>query len=76
MKKLVFRHEPIPDRYSSDTAEIVAKCAAGGYAISEIDAMCAWEAYSDSMCASWLMLHAFSDEVIVGAVVAACEVQS
>ena len=44
-------------RYPEDVKRIVLICAKHGYFLSPEEAEEAWEAYSDSRCASWLHLH-------------------
>lgn len=64
MKKLKFKdphnnhHE-----YSNDIDRIVKIFADRGYDISHTDAVRAWEAFSDAMCAGWLYLDE-NDEVV------------
>lgn len=57
MKKLKFR-EPYNHHYeySGDIDRIVKIFADRGYEISSSDAVCAWEAYSENMCAGWMSL--------------------
>ncbi len=42
--------------YTKDISRIVEIFAQRGYEISHSDALRAWEEYSDSMCAGWLIL--------------------
>ncbi len=42
--------------YTNDIDRIVEIFAQRGYEISHTDACRAWEEYSDSMCAGWLIL--------------------
>lgn len=64
MKKLVFRNPYVEEfRYPKDLKRIVKVFADRGYEISEQDALSAWELYSDSMCAGWLVLGTDDDFV-------------
>jgi hypothetical protein len=57
MKKLRFKKDYNHHyEYQSDINRIVQVFAEHGYEISESDAVLAWEKYSDSMCAGWMML--------------------
>jgi hypothetical protein len=57
MKKLKFR-DPYNHHYAyeNDIDRIVKIFADRGYEISHQDAVRAWEAFSDSMCAGWMNL--------------------
>ena len=48
--------------YRHDIQRIVEIFASRGYEISESDAVVAWEQFSDSMCANWMILGT-DDEV-------------
>jgi hypothetical protein len=48
--------------YRLDIRRIVEIFASRGYEISESDAVVAWEQFSDSMCANWMILGT-DDEV-------------
>ena len=48
--------------YRHDIQRIVEIFAPRGYEISESDAVVAWEQFSDSMCANWMILGT-DDEV-------------
>ena len=63
MKKLKFK-DPYNSHYeyTSDIERIVKVFANRGYEISYEDAVRAWEAFSDSMCAGWMILG--SDEQV------------
>jgi hypothetical protein len=50
-------------RWGGDVDRIVAICKAKGYHISEADAHHAWEEYSDSMAAGWMMLSDDDNDV-------------
>lgn len=68
MKKLKFK-EPYNYHYeySYDIERIVKVFADRGYEISETDALRAWEAFSDSMCAGWMCLDDEDDYVFQNA---------
>lgn len=55
MTRLVFKDD-FDIRYPEDVARIVEVLERAGYEISPQDAAKAWEAYSETSCASWLML--------------------
>ena len=55
MKRAKFKH-PRDYYYDHDVARLVAVALAAGIEISHDDAKLAWEAYSDSMAAGWMML--------------------
>lgn len=48
-------------RFPEDISRIVEICFNKGYIISESDAQDAWEEYSDSLAASWLILGSDND---------------
>ncbi len=51
------RYIPDEDPYENDVIRIVEALARRGYAISHGDARAAWQKYSDSMAAGWMMLE-------------------
>lgn len=76
MKSLTFKppeylHEEF--RWHGDVARIVDICKQRGYHISANDAQHAWEEYSDSYAASWLILDDNDDDVF-NTVLQYCEV--
>jgi len=44
--------------FAEDAARLVAIAAAGGYTLTSGDAKAIWKSYSESVCASWLVLPA------------------
>ena len=65
MKTLKYKTQPEDDpMYPDDVAKIVAACALRGYWIGAADATLAWEAYSDSMAAGWMMVDDDPDAVL------------
>jgi hypothetical protein len=49
--------------YQADIERIVAIAEARGFALSEPDALAAWEAYSECFAAGWMMLSEADDDV-------------
>lgn len=54
---VTLRDEGEMDSYSFDVECIQRAAASEGYAISAKDAQAAWERYSESMAAGWMMLE-------------------
>lgn len=54
--------------YPDDVSRIVVALTWAGYPISRAEASAAWDAYSASVCASWIMLDEYSAAGIVNVV--------
>lgn len=63
LKTLTFQE---PEDYPSDIDRIVRVMRAEGYLVSRADARRAWEAYSESYSAGWLIMHDLSDDEVYG----------
>lgn len=63
MKKLVYVNPELKEFYPGDVDRIVEVCKNKGYEVSRNDVVLAWQAYSDSMCAGWLILHENDDDL-------------
>lgn len=61
MSKYIFGVEDPDIRYPDDVDRFVEVFEARGHTLSEKDAYLAWEAYSESMCAGWLMSSEYKD---------------
>jgi hypothetical protein len=60
---LVWRHESPSIDWPEDVARIKSVLEARGYTASDEDIVKAWESYSDSVCAGWLVLPSDDDEI-------------
>jgi hypothetical protein len=60
--------------YPDDVERIVRVCAEAGYEISRNDAHAAWQDYSETMCASWMILPDNDDAYIVATILNRCDV--
>ncbi len=59
MKRLKIKPDPTKNyhwKYADDISRIVKAFASQGYEISNSDAILAWERYSDTYAAGWLIL--------------------
>jgi hypothetical protein len=56
MQRLVRRRSSEDLRHRQDAEEISSRLRAMGYDVSVVDCHEAWEEYSESMAASWMML--------------------
>lgn len=64
MKKLKFKNIYNHHlEYTKDIERIVKVFADRGYEISSEDALRAWEEFSDSMCAGWMILGSDDEQV-------------
>lgn len=63
MKNLVFKKEKEHFHYWDDVRKIVKVFDAKGYRIAEEDARAAWEKYSETMCAGWLILPEKNEDI-------------
>lgn len=61
-------------RWPEDVARIVKICADNGYSISDKEAQAAWEEFSDSVCAGWIILGD-DDNVVLGVVLDFCKIK-
>lgn len=61
--RLVFKVPEFKEMYPADVDRIIRVCADKGYEILRSDAVAAWDAYSDSMCAGWMMLPDDDDDI-------------
>lgn len=52
-------------RYPEDVERIVQICSKHGFEISHADAQLAWEDFSESMAAGWILLHEDDYEVFL-----------
>jgi hypothetical protein len=71
MIRLFLRHSE-DYRYPADIERIVKVCADAGYAIEGWTAEAAWDWYSDTRCASWIVLPR-SDKDLLDAVLSVCD---
>ena len=72
-KRLVYRINTANECYPTDIDRIVAACKAAGFEIRRMTAILAWTAFSDSMCATWMMVDGYSDVLIAAIVLSYCE---
>jgi hypothetical protein len=63
MSVFTFIQEEDESYNGADVGRIVQVFADKGHTISRADARAAWEKYSDSMCAGWLVLHEDDDDL-------------
>jgi len=61
-RRLVFRGHLAPE-YPEDVERIIAVFADRGFTVAPCDAVAAWEAFSERMCAGWMMLPGDDNEV-------------
>lgn len=73
VRRFVLAEEEGDFSYPADVERIVAICASKGIHISPTDAHEAWDRYSNSVCAGWIILPV-SDEDIFEIVSARCKV--
>lgn len=65
MRRFVFRpEEPEPHRFEAEAREMCARLAGAGYDIPLTDMILAWDAYSESMCATWMRAEGLDAEDI------------
>lgn len=69
MKKLRLRR----NSWGTGISAVVTTMHEAGYEISPEDAEDAWQAFSDSYDATWLIVSAFSSQEIVEAVLSYCD---
>lgn len=66
MRRFVFRPEETePHRLKGEAREMRERLAEAGYEISLQDLLLAWDAYSDSMCATWMRADDLDGEGIL-----------
>jgi hypothetical protein len=66
-KKMVFHQPFIKERYPDDVKKIIASFLELNMNIDSIAAQQAWEAYSESFCAGWMIMTGMSSIGIVDA---------
>jgi hypothetical protein len=63
MCRFVFRPEaPEPHRFAHQAGEMRDRLAEAGYGVPLSDLVQAWEAYSDSVCATWISADGLEPE--------------
>ncbi len=75
MIRLKFR-VPDSDRtrtHSADIARILMACREAGFEVSDNDIAHAWDAFSDTQDAGWLILNHYTDEELVWIMQHYCE---
>lgn len=66
MRRFVFRPEdPEPHRFEGEAREMRDRLAEAGYEITLNDLIRAWDAYSESMCATWMRAEDLDGEGIL-----------
>ncbi len=55
----------IPDGYAFDVERIQTVMYKAGFPMSRQEAYSRWEAYSDSLCAGWLMLPKDDNDIVI-----------
>ena len=65
MRRFVFRPEARePHRFEGEAREMRDRLAEAGYEVGLPDLLQAWDAYSDSMCATWISADDLDGEEI------------
>lgn len=66
MRRFVFRPEELePHRFEREAREMRDRLAEAGYEIPLQDLIQAWDAYSESVCATWICAHGLDGEDIL-----------
>lgn len=61
------------DRYAEDIERLVQVARDAGYLVRPVDARRAWEAYSETSCASWMSLTDEEDAHLLSVLLDRCE---
>jgi hypothetical protein len=66
MRRFVFRpEEREPHRFEREARDMCERLTEAGYEVPLHDLILAWDAYSESVCATWISAHGLDGEDIL-----------
>lgn len=71
MRRLIL--PPPEDSFPGDVDRIIDACAKNNFSIDRETAIRAWMAYSESLCAGWIMMFD-EDHHIIEAILSVCDI--